>query len=369
MYGLKKGTIVSSPVSGRRYRVGPVLGEGGFGRAYKAQELNRRNKVVDDVCLKTTVDQTSWHRESYFGELLSKNKRVIQTLDSFPLAPKNGSRRRLLFCLVLELAQHGTVADYLEKNERPWTVARAKREIIALLKVLDQLHGASATHRDLTPMNVFVCGNGTLKLGDFGTARHQLAAGPKTIDAFNPGFVTRGFLDDHHRHWLAVDDVFQMGQLFSMLLRGDADTLVTPAMVNQIEGCPPQLKKILRQAVGPRSKRYADAFELMQALLGNEGGAESKISSLENKTVVFTGPMGMSRFEAEVLVLQSGGNVSRNVSKKVDVIVQGGRARHYKNGHRGSKLQHAEKLIKQGHRMHVIGETEFRRLVRSEAKV
>ncbi len=367
MISLKVGSIVASPVSGRRYRVGQVLGEGGFGRAYQVQELNRRNKVVDDLCLKTTLDQTSWHRESYFGELLRNNKRAIQTLDSFPLAPKSGSRKRLLFALVLELAQHGTVADYVTKNNRPWTVTRAKREIIALLRVLDQLHGASATHRDLTPMNVFVCGNGTLKLGDFGTARHQLAAGPKTIDAFNPGFVTRGFLQDHHRHWLAVDDVFQMGQLLSMLLRGDADTLVTTSMVNQIE-CPAQLRTILRRAIGPRNKRYADAFELMQALLGNEGASDSKISSLRNKTVVFTGPLSLSRFEAEVLVLQAGGAVTRNVTRKVHVIVQGGRARNYKNGHRGSKLKQAEHLIKQGHPLHVIGETEFRRLVRSDTK-
>ena len=110
---LKPNDVVTSPVSGTSYRIGKTLGEGGFGLAYQAWELNRRKKPVEEVCLKTTPDQASWHRESYFGELLSRSKRVIQTLDSFPLVPKKRGGR-LLFALVLELADKGTVADYLE---------------------------------------------------------------------------------------------------------------------------------------------------------------------------------------------------------------------------------------------------------------
>jgi NAD-dependent DNA ligase len=212
-------------------------------------------------------------------------------------------------------------------------------------------------------MNIFVCGKGTLKLGDFGIARHQLADGPMTIDAFNPGFVTRGFLNDRHRHWLAVDDVYQMGQLLAMLLRGSAEEIVTPPMVNSLS-CDERLKLVLRRAIGPRKKRYADAFEMLQALDGDQVSAETQLRSLKDKTVVFTGPLSITRFDAEVLVLQAGGKVASEVTSCVEVVVQGGRSPHYKGGHKGRKLAAAEKLIKAGHKIHIIGEAEFRRLAR-----
>ncbi|MCA9664726.1 MAG: protein kinase [Myxococcales bacterium] len=367
MGAFKKGREIKSPVSGVSYRIQRVLGQGGFGTAYLADELNRRGKPADMVCLKTTLDQASWHRESYFGELLRRSKRAIQTLDSFPLMPKGG-RSAIQYCLVLELAEHGTVADYLEKTGKAWTPARAKREIIALLRMLDQLHGASATHRDITPMNIFVCGNGTLKLGDFGIARHQLAGAPQTVDAFNPAFVTAGMASDARRYWQTADDVYQMGQLLAMLLRGDPQTIVKPRMVDSL-GLEDGLKAIVKRAIGPRKKRYADAFEMLQALVGDKvsGADQAPLRSLVDKTVVFTGPLNIKRFDAEVLVLQSGGKVAKEVNKDVDVVVQGGRSPHYKGGHKGRKLLAAEKLAKKGQKITFIGEAEFRRLTRQEA--
>ncbi|MCA9710103.1 MAG: protein kinase [Myxococcales bacterium] len=367
MQALENNQIVTSPVSGIKYKIGEVLGAGGFGRAYRAWELGRRNQPVDEVCLKTTLDQSSWHRESYFGELLRRSARAIQTLDSFPMVTR-GSRGRggFMYCLVLELADGGTVADYLERTGKAWTPARARREIAALLRVLDELHGASATHRDITPMNIFVCGKGTLKLGDFGIARHELAGKPMTVEAFNPAFVTQGFIAEQHRHWLAVDDVYQMGQLLAMLLRGDAETIVTPAMVGEI-ACDQELRAIIKRAIGPRRRRYADAYEMLQAVEGNPETSTATLRSLAGKTVVFTGVLSLKRFDAELLALQAGATVVHDVTRTTDVVVQGGRSPRYKGGHKGTKLQQAQALIKKGQKIHVIGEADFRRLTRPKA--
>jgi serine/threonine-protein kinase len=362
---LKSHRLITSPGTGTRYKVGKVLGEGGFGRTYLAVELDRRGQPVQEVCLKTTFDQASWHRESYFGELFRHSRRVIQLLDSFPLPQTTGGQNHILYCLVLELAGGGNIADYLERAGTPWSEARAKREIMALLRTLDQLHAGGATHRDLTPMNVFVCGRGVLKLGDFGIARHQVAGKLITIDAFNPQFVSRGFVAQEHRRWLAADDVFQMGQLLAMLLRGDASERVDVAMVKQL-GCSQSLEAVIKRAIGPRGKRFVDAYEMLQSLEGHTEPPTSEIHSLRGRTVAFSGSLSIRRFDAEIMVLQAGGTVTQNISRKVDVLVQGGRAPHQKNGRLNTKLRQAKRLIEQGQQIHVIGEREFRQLVRQE---
>ncbi len=362
---LKSHRLITSPGTGTRYKVGKVLGEGGFGRTYLAVELDRRGQPVQEVCLKTTFDQASWHRESYFGELFRHSRRVIQLLDSFPLPQTTGGQNHILYCLVLELAGGGNIADYLERAGTPWSEARAKREIVALLRTLDQLHAGGATHRDLTPMNVFVCGRGVLKLGDFGIARHQVAGKLITIDAFNPQFVSRGFVAQEHRRWLAADDVFQMGQLLAMLLRGDASERVEVAMVKQL-GCSQSLEGVIKRAIGPRGKRFVDAYEMLQSLEGHTEPPTSEIHSLRGRTVAFSGSLSIRRFDAEIMVLQAGGAVTHNLSRKVDVLVQGGRAPQQKNGRLNAKLRLAKRFIEQGQQIHVIGEREFRQLVRQE---
>ncbi|ACY16263.1 serine/threonine protein kinase [Haliangium ochraceum DSM 14365] len=364
---LKANRVITSSVTGHRFRIGDVLGEGGFGRTYRAEEIDRRGRVTGVVCLKTTFDQASWHRESYFGELFRHSRRVIQLLDSFPLPQTSGGQHRILYCLVLELAEGGNIADYLERTSKPWSEARAKREIAALLKTLDQLHAGGATHRDLTPMNVFVCGRGVLKLGDFGIARHQVGGKLITIDAFNPQFVSRGFVAQEHRRWLAADDVFQMGQLLAMLLRGDASERITLSTLKQID-ISDKTVAVIRRAIGTRSKRYGDAYEMLQELEGRGEEAVPAIRSLQGKTVAFSGALSIRRFDAEIMVLQAGGTVAHAISRKIDVLVQGGGRSPRSPGALNSKLRQTKRLIEQGQPICVIGEREFRQLIRANKR-
>lgn len=359
---MEKNSVVRSAVTGKRYRICNQIGVGGFGEVMRASELDDKRRKQREVCIKITTDASSWHRESYFGELLRRSRRVIQLLDSFPLPPKPRSRKPMRYCLVLELARHGTIADYLEATQRAWPERRAVREIRALLKVLDQLHAGSATHRDLTPSNVFVCGSGILKLGDFGIARHALAGKPGAVEGFNPAFVTRGFVYENHLHWTAADDVFQMGQLLAMLLRGEASGIISAGQARGLD-CGPRLKAVIRKSIGPRHKRYADAYEMLEALEGRPA-PEPRLKSLAGKTVLFTGPLSMRRFDARLHVVQQGGRVVDAMSRKVQVLIQGARSRRYKHGHKGTTLKRAEALVKKGVRITIIGEAEFRRLIR-----
>jgi eukaryotic-like serine/threonine-protein kinase len=361
MRKLPSGTVVESPATGRRYRIANRLGQGGFGCAYRVQRLDSWDRRIQNFCLKTTADPESWHRESYFGELLNRCERAIRMYDSFPLFPPT-RRHGVLYCLVFEYAEHGTIRDHLAATEFGWTPVRARREIVALLKLLDQLHGAGALHRDITPMNVFVCKNEKLKLGDFGLAQHVLAGKMVRASAFTPFFVSRRMAEGERRYWLPSDDVFQMGQLLAMLLRGDADSLIGVKDVNKLP-CTDDLQGIVARAICARRNRFGTALDMLRALQGYDYPQPLPLLSLEGKTVAFTGPLSIRRFDAEVLVRQAGASISERVTRRVNVIIQGRRSHDYLMRHKGSKLLAAEKLIRQGVPISIISEPEFFSLV------
>src|SRR5262245_61467974 len=127
------------------------------------------------------------------------------------------------------------------------------------------------------------------------------------------------------RYWLPSDDVYQMGQLLAMLLRGDPHQLIEERAVKDL-ACDGALKVIIAKAIGPRRSRYETACDMLRALQGDQGSVGIRVESLLGMVVVFTGPLSLPRFDAEVLVRQAGGSVADEVTSRVNVLVQGGRS-------------------------------------------
>ncbi len=169
-YLVQPTQVIKSPETRLQYRIDRLIGEGGFGQAYLAQRLGRSRTVPAIVCIKVSERIDGWLREAYFGQLLDGHPRAIRVFDAFPLMEPDG---RVLYCLALEYARQGDLQAFLEATGKGWPESTARREIAGILQVLGKLHRGQMLHRDLTPMNVFVCDRRSLKLGDFGIVRHQ----------------------------------------------------------------------------------------------------------------------------------------------------------------------------------------------------
>src|SRR6185295_6522110 len=140
-----------------------------------------------------------------------------------------------------------------------------RREIAAILRALDALHRGQALHRDLTPFNVFVCENEQLKLGDFGIATHQMSRRGVTAEAFNPFNAPTEIAWGKVRRWQQRDDIYQVGQIAAMLLRGDTQSSFRSKDVRKLE-CSDHLKEVIHRCLGVRGKRYEAAGEVIAAL-------------------------------------------------------------------------------------------------------
>src|SRR5687767_594184 len=162
--------VIESPESRLRYRVDRLIGAGGFGEAYLGRRLGYSSHVPAVVCIKASRNIDGWLREAYFGRVLDGHPRAIRVFDAFPLI---GGDAGILYCLVSEYATEGDLRAFLHRTGTPWPETTARREIAGILQVLGKLHRGQTLHRDLTPMNVFVCGRRRLKLGDFGIVRQQ----------------------------------------------------------------------------------------------------------------------------------------------------------------------------------------------------
>src|SRR5687768_12581890 len=260
---LEIGQLVTSPETQLQCRVERFLGSGGFGQAFLARRLGRSATVPELVCIKASRRIDGWLREAYFGQLLDGHERAIRVFDTFPLGSSGGG---FVYCLVLEYARHGDLSAFLKRGERGWTETVVRREIAGILDVLGRLHRGQMLHRDLTPMNVFVCDDRRLKLGDFGITRQQSDQRGITARTMNAMTAPSEFLAGPGApKWQARDDVYQVGQLLGMLVKGDARQRLRTEEVRRLR-CSDHLKEIVYRCIGERRKRYQSADELIDAL-------------------------------------------------------------------------------------------------------
>ena len=358
---LEPGRTLTSPESHLQYRIDRLLGEGGFGQVYLARRVGASAKIPATVCVKVSDRIDGWTREAYFGQLLEGHERAIQVFEAFPLLDSDG---RALYCLALEYARYGDLSSFLARETKPWREHHARREIAAVLEVLGKLHRGQMLHRDLTPMNVFVCDGSQLKLGDFGITRHQSDGRGVTVRTMNALTAPSDILAGVVPKWQARDDVYQVGQLIAMLVKGNAATRIKAREVRHLE-CSDQLKEIIYRCIGERRKRYQTADELIDALRTRPATLKAGVlRSLRGVHLAFTGILTRHRDEAVKAARRAGAIVHGAPSTLTTVVVRGKPNVLQAAGRdAGRKLMEVKRLREKGHRITLLNETQFWRLV------
>jgi serine/threonine protein kinase len=354
--------LVTSPETKLQYRIDSLLGQGGFGQAYLATRITRSRDVPRIVALKASEHIDGWLREAYFGQLLEGHARAIRVFDAFPLTREDGS---VLYCLALEWARHGDLRTFLQRTTKGWAERTVRREIAGILEVLGRLHRGQMLHRDLTPMNVFVCDDGSLKLGDFGIVRHASDRRGIATRTLNPWGVPSEIRDAAAPKWQARDDVYQVGQLVGMLIKGTAKTRIGTGEVRRLR-CTDHLKEIVYRCIGARSNRYESAHELIEALTHPPAALKvGRLRTLEGAHLAFTGILTRRRSEAARAARRAGATVHGAPSAKTTVVVRGRPNPLQAAGKdAGRKLIAIKRLREQGHRITLLNETQFWRLAR-----
>jgi eukaryotic-like serine/threonine-protein kinase len=270
----------------------------------------------------------------------------------------------MLYCLTLEYARHGDLSAFLARDAKGWKETVARREIAGILEVLGKLHRGHTLHRDLTPLNVFVCDGHHLKLGDFGIVRQQTDHRGITARTMNALTAPSDIIARAVPKWQARDDVYQVGQLLGMLIKGDARVRVRTSEIRRLP-CTDHLKEIVYRCLGERRKRYESADEMIEALRNPPAALKSGvIRSLKGVHLAFTGIMSIKRRDAIRAARQAGAFIHGGPSARTTVVVRG-RPNPLQAAGRdaGLKLMEIKRLREKGHRITLLNETQFRQLL------
>ncbi|MDB9374041.1 serine/threonine-protein kinase [Nodularia sphaerocarpa] len=263
-----------------RYQVIQVLGAGGFGETFLAEDTHmpsRRRCVIKQ--LKPIANdpktyqmiQQRFEREAATLEYLGDSSDQIPKLYAY--FSENG-----LFYLVQEWIEGPTLTNIVEA--KGYESETAVREILlSLLSVLDYVHSKGIIHRDIKPDNIIVRSiDNKPFLIDFGAVKETIRSvvSPSHHPTRSLVIGTPGYMPTEQAIGRPVyaTDIYSLGLTAIYLLTGkhppELQTHLQTGAILWEESAPdvsPHLAKVINQAIQPHvSDRYSTASKMLYAL-------------------------------------------------------------------------------------------------------
>ncbi|CBH11699.1 protein kinase, putative [Trypanosoma equiperdum] len=255
-------------------RIEERIGRGMFGDVFRATDLDTGAELaVKQIIVSSDIDRDTEKQLC----ALEREIRVMRKLNHKHIVKYFSSRRDEGCCALLiymEYISGGTIASKL-KTEGALSEEETRNYTRQLLEGLAYLHKRRIVHRDLKGDNLFITGNGVLKVGDFGTSKdlqstivtNSVAGTPNfmapevincsghsyTADIWSVGCCVLEMLTGHPPFW-QLDNC--MAVMFA-ILRGELERHIP-------EHLPEGAKEFIRQCTRTNPKERLTARQLLR---------------------------------------------------------------------------------------------------------
>lgn len=163
------------------YRVGRLLGVGGMGAAFEAEDLPSGRQVALKV-LGHRLDSPEARRRFLREGRLAASVNHPNSVYVFGTEEIAG-----VPVISMELMTGGNLQERISSHG-PLAITRAVDYVLQMVAGLEAAQRLGILHRDIKPSNCFISGDGTIKIGDFGLSIS------KTLRQDPPMTVTGAFL-------------------------------------------------------------------------------------------------------------------------------------------------------------------------------
>lgn len=293
------------------------LGEGGMGKVYAGVQVNEKNGTRRDVAIKFLYDDLSenvimharreasihLHNDNLlemfgFSEVHEQNT-LGETVKHYHIASE------LLYGVSLEDFLEGKLKDSagvdipmvieLHSQYKSNPESFAIRIIRSILSGLMALHDAGYIHRDITPANIMLTGDGRIKIIDFGIAKkvRDLESSDRAVTVSGvfigrPEYAAPELVLGDIRHQDATTDIYAVGILLYQCIVGSVPfkgphhevlemQLKKNLPLRNIKNS--QLRSIIAKATNKKqAKRFRSVAEFRAALdsISTESGPNPK---------------------------------------------------------------------------------------------
>ena len=277
-----------------KYLVGKVLGQGGFGITYIGWDIALERKAAikeyypsgqvsrspgtRNLTWYTTEAAEQAHRDGI--QMFLKEARKMSKVDGIPgvvrvldLFQENGTAY-----IVMEFIEGVTLKAKLQQTgPLPWEQVREL--FLSVIQTMAQVHKAGLVHRDLSPDNIMLLPDGSVKILDLGAAKDlSINSGASSMQVAKSGFSP---LEQYTQRggsgpWT---DVYSMAATIYYTLTGklppnaidrlDKDTLSWENAA--LLALPPQTLKALQKAMAVQAQNRTQSMDVLgQGLMGKK---------------------------------------------------------------------------------------------------